>query len=239
MSQYIEENETIIFNKQKILVDELNIKQPVIFDVGANIGQSIDKYKSQMPQSIIHSFEPNSETFSTLVNKYKNSRDIYLHRTALSNFIGSAQFHVTNVPEASSLLSPEPELMKLSIDNKYNFNTVDVECETLDHNAKNNNIADIDILKLDVQGTELDVLEGANKILTAQQIKIIYTEITLAKTYTGQYDFSSLLSFLQEKGYQLWDFMPFTYTSSGRLWFANAIFLSVKCVDVLEEKSRC
>ena len=57
----------------------LKNSRPVIFDVGANVGQSIIKYKKQIPKSFIYSFEPSPETYKTLIrtaNQYESVKAI-------------------------------------------------------------------------------------------------------------------------------------------------------------------
>ena len=55
---------------------------PLIFDVGANIGQSIEKFRSLFADPLIHSFEPGLESFSILRSKYRGTPAI----AALNNF---------------------------------------------------------------------------------------------------------------------------------------------------------
>jgi len=199
---------------------------PTIFDVGANIGQSIDLLKEAFPESKIHSFEPNPEIFPLLNNKWGAIPSVILHPLALNSKSGTFPFHITNVPEASSLLYPDPKLMELSVDHKYDHKTIKVECITLDQFCQNNGINCIDILKLDVQGAELEVLKGASKQLSLGTIAILYTEVNFAETYSGQMELEELLRFCSQFGYKLWDISPFVYTRSGRVWTANTLFLS-------------
>ena len=56
----------------KFLIDN---PQPVVMDVGANIGQSIDRYKQIFKSPIIHSFEPSEKEFNYLKEKYKNFKE--------------------------------------------------------------------------------------------------------------------------------------------------------------------
>jgi len=66
------------------LIDYLSYnKQPLIFDVGANAGQSIEIYKKLFPESIIHSFEPNSYELNKLLIKYKDNNKIILNNYAV------------------------------------------------------------------------------------------------------------------------------------------------------------
>ena len=63
-------------------------RRPVIFDVGANVGQSIDLFSQLFPQSSIYSFEPAADCFALLKRKYKNDR-VRLFQAALSSSDGA------------------------------------------------------------------------------------------------------------------------------------------------------
>ncbi len=61
MTRVYKENEEITFAKQKDIMDKIHIHKPIVFDVGANVGQSILQYKKIYPQAFIYSFEANQE----------------------------------------------------------------------------------------------------------------------------------------------------------------------------------
>ena len=58
---------------------------------------------------------------------------------------------------------------------------IDVQTQTLDYFCFSNNIKCIDLLKLDTEGNEFNVLKGAEKLLSENRIKVIYTEISGTK----------------------------------------------------------
>lgn len=234
MTTYLEDRERESFAKLKNVVLGLELQRPLIFDVGANVGQSISIFKKSFPQSVIHSFEPNPDMFSLLEEKWGGDNDIALYPYALNSKSGIFPFHVTNVPEASSLLPPDPKLIKLSVDKKYNSRIIDVECATLDTFCFKNKISSIDLLKLDVQGAELEVLKGAKDLLQKEKISVLYVEAGFAEAYTGQMEFKDLMIFCSEYGFQLWDISPFLYTRTGRLWWANTLFLNKAACQKME-----
>lgn len=234
MTTYFADKETESFKKLCSLVDTLKISKPVIFDVGANIGQSIELYRTFFPESVIHSFEPNPEAFTILEKQWGYTEGVSLYPKALNSNPGTFPFHVTNVPEVSSLLHPDPKLMKLSVDNKYDFKKIEVDCITLDQFCSDSCISP-DILKLDVQGAELEVLKGGDKLLASGTISLLYVEAIFAESYNEQMTFENLLIFCSQHGYKLWDISPFVYTRTGRLWYANTIFISNKATLTIEQ----
>ncbi len=94
----------------------------------------------------------------------------------------------------------------------------------------------IDILKLDVQGSEIKVLQGAKKLLEAGRITIIYSEITFADTYNNQTRFIDILSYLNLFNYEIWDIGSFLYTRNDRIWAANLTFLHSSAANIIEMK---
>lgn len=210
----------------------------MVFDVGGNIGQSILHYRNALPECRIHSFEPNPDAFAELESQWGDCGEVSLVRLALAEKAGVMDFYATRRSEMSSLLVPEPWLNILSPDRKYDFTALQVQCGTLDAYCKEMNIDHVDILKIDVQGGELRVLEGGGGLLAAGRVGLIYLEVNLAATYVDQMSLAKLLEYLEPLGYQLWDVLPFVYTGAGRAWTANALFVCPEWVKVVENAAR-
>ena len=74
-------------------------------------------------------------------------------------------------------------------------------------------------MKLDVQGAEFAVLQGAQEVLSRQRVSLIYTEIILCPTHEQQHKLHEYLAFLDAHGYELLDFynpVRHVATSSSR-----------------------
>lgn len=233
---YLAEREEESFQRHCRLAKCLMNNGIHIFDIGANIGQSITRYRAQYPNCVITSFEPNPAAFSQLEKNWGGIPGITLNRLALSNSIGQVSFYATRVSEASSLLKPTERIMSLSLEHKYDYETVNVSAMTLDHYCHVSAIDNIDILKLDVQGSELSVLQGADKLLQTGKIRLIYSEITFAETYTNQASYIELVSYLCQLNYELWDIGSFLYTRNDRLWAGNLIFVHASAANLIETK---
>lgn len=96
--------------------------------------------------------------------------------------------------------------------------TVRVSSVTLD-DYTNSSETTIDYLKIDTQGSELKVLQGAEKLLNAKRINLLKIEVSTVAVYQHQVLFSDIDLFLRNKGYVLVDFM--TYRQNYRPVFGK------------------
>lgn len=82
--------------------------KPLIFDVGANIGQSIKLFRKLFPNCEIHAFEPDPESFFMLRQKFSNHSTM-VNQSAVSDFEGFATLHVSELSETSTLVPPQSD----------------------------------------------------------------------------------------------------------------------------------
>jgi len=161
MSYHNQAVENAAFEKQKWLIARLQRKNITVIDVGGHIGESIEKYRLLFPDCRVYSFEPHPESFNILEQQYMPWNGVRCERLALGAKSGTATFYATRCSEASSLLPPEDLLRKRSAKRNYDFLKMEVPMDTLDRVAARLSLTGIDILKMDVQGSELQVLGGA------------------------------------------------------------------------------
>ena len=133
--------------------------------------------------SSIHSFEPIPQLFAQLKENIKPYNNIFPYSVALSDFTGNSEMFVSSGTSqfSSSLLTPKEHLTEHP---EVNFHTkIKVKTITLDHWAQDNNVDRIDLLWLDLQGSEPAVLKASPKILNT--VKAIYTEVSLKELYNA------------------------------------------------------
>lgn len=210
----------------------------LIFDAGANHGKITKKYKNIFSNSIIHCFEPEPNNFLQLKQEAENLSDCFLHQSALGDANGTITFHLTS---SSTMHSP----LELTDANKSPFyaesvyaqTQINVDQITIDEFCSNDqNIIDqIHILKMDVQGYELNVLKGASKMLSCGKIDIIYSEVLFNPLYKKQCNFSQIFDFLAGFDYVLFGIYDIRQGSNGQIGWADAIFIKQSIASELPD----
>lgn len=208
--------------------------RPVIFDVGANIGQTALHYRALFPGATIHCFEPFPPSFEQLRVAVGRDPHAQLHLLALAASSGSARLKVNRSAATNSLLPSDERAAHYwgggLLDTE---GEVEVVTRTLDEFCAAQGIGRVDVLKLDVQGAEYAVLEGARATLTAQRVDVLYMEVITAPTYVGQRELHDYLALLHERGYRLFDFYN-PARRDGRLIQSDIIFVSEEFLDRYE-----
>ena len=202
-----------------------NQKNPTIFDVGANVGNTCLHYKALFPDSTLYAFEPFPETFEKLRGMLRDQKTTFLHAFGLADLEGNRIFNSNTSPATNSLFKTARDASKAWGANILETQqSVSIPFTTLDSFSESHRIAAIDILKLDVQGAELLVLKGARRMLEERRIRLIYSEMLVASTYEGQPDIHETLEFLHDHHFQLFNLYNLG-TKDGRLRQMDAIFL--------------
>ena len=170
-----------------------------LIDVGANKGQFSLATFSLDPDIEIDCFEPFPASAVRLERWAKaTSPHIRVHRVALAAEKGSAEFHVTTREDSSSLFRPASGQEELGIRVK---DIILVATERLDSQLEAAAILRPSMLKIDVQGGELGVLQGASKLIDV--IDHIYLEVSFVELYENQPLFAETDAFLRSCGYRL------------------------------------
>ena len=188
------ENGSELFFIRNIL-DELidNNAAPVLFDVGANVGNYTRYLSEHLPEAKIFSFEPVEKTFNQL--KSTIDGNVKAFNIGFGDAPGKAVLYNTVDTTMSELSTTHKEILKDVFNKTDNVVAIAFDIDTIDHFCAKQGIKKIDFLKIDVEGNELSVLKGAEKMLDAGGIKVIQFEINAHNIYARVFlrDFYLLL----------------------------------------------
>jgi len=190
-NSYISGEEYVI---KQVLSQYIKQPAPFFFDVGANQGDYSLELRSSFPHAHIFAFEPNPYTFKILKSKLNLSTDI-----CCCLGLGSVQKHQTIYTYSDSLDSQHASVYKevlSDIHHAVGFANIEIEITTVDEFCKEHYIEQIDFLKIDTEGNELDVLIGASRMLAENRIRIIQFEFNEMNVISRVFlrDFYSLLN---------------------------------------------
>lgn len=199
-------------------------KIDLVFDVGANIGQYALLLRKAGYQGEIVSFEPLSIAYSQL--KTSSSTDKLWKvapRIAIGNEDSEITINISANTASSSVLNMLDSHLNVAPNSAY-VSSETVKVNRLDTIAPEyiENSSSI-FLKIDTQGFEKQVIEGAEQILS--QVKGIQVELSLIPLYQDQILFKEMIEFLNRLGYDLYAIVPgFSDRVTGRLLQMDGIF---------------
>lgn len=198
--------------------DSLVGKEIVFFDIGANQGQTINKMRTQYPETKIYAFEPSKNCFNVLKEKFDNT-NINIYNLAIGSSCGQLEFNEYSWNQLNSFLKRAYGSAKI-------VETYLVEVATVDDFCRENEISTINLLKTDTEGYELNVLKGASKMMGHNKIQFVYVEIFFNENYVGQSSFGDIYNFLLENRFELVRFYDVLYTEDGVASKTDALFIN-------------
>ena len=171
-------------DERNLLKRHLRKPNPLIIDVGANTGQYASLALSVHPDAKVISFEPQPAAFAKL-SSLAHARNFKAFPLAVGASAGQAQIFSEQSSNASEFASLVPGVIEDIHHNVSAGQTVDVI--TLDEFCATHEIEAIDLLKVDVEGAELEVLRGAEQLIAGGKIRMIQLEFnsmnTVSKTF--------------------------------------------------------
>lgn len=219
-----------------LALESENDRDGVAVDGGAFRGAVLTELLRTNAFSKIYAYEPDPDSFGHLKTIFEDHESIYLANLALGPQTSTADFYRGDFPATNSLL-PRPKTSMapyFPIDAAHHEKRP-VSVVTLDEECRRLAINKIGLLKLDLQGGELNALKGATNLLTQGKIGVLICEIVFIAKYHQQPLFHDISAFLENFGYSLYaiddvktgDYEENTGSLRRNQWNqADAIFLS-------------
>jgi FkbM family methyltransferase len=180
-----------------------------LVDIGAR-GGPMPQLVPLAPFSHYYACEPDTKEIQTLASRLKETaswQGITLMPEAISSLEGPATLYLTKQPGLSSLLKPNDAIVNryYRTDEFRILSTISIPTIRLDDAAERYGFRDASFLKLDTQGSELDILKSGRELLQQGGLVGLYVEVEFHPFYTGQPLFSEVDGYLQSFGFSLFN----------------------------------
>ncbi|RZK47804.1 MAG: FkbM family methyltransferase [Pedobacter sp.] len=188
----------------------------IIVDAGANIGSVSLDFAYYFPHSKVLAFEPVFSTYERLKLKTSKYNNIIPVQIALGE--GTYQVEISlNAEDTINSISSKPDEQNIS-------GKEVISVSTLDAYIKQNNILKVDLLKIDVEGFEFKVLEGADNLLS-NSIKAIVLEVGYERG-DSKVHFSDVENYMEQRGFQCCGVYDLSKSrDKKRLYYSNNLYI--------------
>jgi len=196
----------------------------IVFDVGANTGQFAAELRTVGYSGSIVSFEPLSDAFEALSKHAQPDANWQVHpRCAIGDFDGEVEINISGNSVSSSVL-PMTEAHSAAAEQSAYIGSERVPIFRLDSAAATYfSESSRYLIKIDTQGFEWQVLDGAGEMLQGAQG--VLCELSLVPLYEGQRLWQEIIQRLQNEGFTLWSIQNgFTDLRDGRTLQIDGIF---------------
>ena len=200
----------------------------LLIDIGANLGEFSRSFRRLFHRSHIVAFEPASDAFEVMKYSFKEHKNVFVENIGISDISGEKEMYVPKDNKLSGFAAYTDNLntwRKMDIGNlqTVNVSTLDSYESTIE---KMKNTASVDkvVVKIDVQGHELNVLNGGGTVL--RKADMVLCECTFAPVYKGlEPSFSRVCSILYEHGLRPIIFQDYGYQASNYAMERDVLFV--------------
>ncbi len=188
--------------------------------VGLDIGAAVEipwHWSEMIKFGFIYAVEPHKVSADLLREKYKNANYVVIQE-ALSADGGVKKLYMTNVPTGSSLLEPNLDYQYADPAYFVPWQTEEIETKTAEDVMQEYGIADIDSVKIDTQGTELEILSGFGDGYLNGLLSVEF-EAGVPGAYKNQTEFFKTHEFMTGYDFELFDLKP----ARGNIYLRDGI----------------
>ncbi|MDT4937492.1 MAG: hypothetical protein QOG80_1163 [Pseudonocardiales bacterium] len=190
-----------------------------VIDVGANVGRwSAGILRLCRPDRLL-AIEPQPSVLDALRRRIGENPAVEIVQAAVGRETGTIDFHVTSHVDGASVLRPRTEMNEIYGVGYDVVETMPVRVVRLDDIAAD--LDEVTLLKIDVQGYEQFVLEGAEQ--TLQRTRHVVLEVLFASHYEDDLLFADLDTLMTARGFALVNVAP-PFTHEGRALWSDAVY---------------
>lgn len=203
-----------------------------VLDIGANVGNVSKAALQSYPECNVICFEPVQETFAVLKKKLDPySKRVHMYNIALSDHSGKGTINLTNFDGANSIM-PQADFHKNFNPHVQEVGSEEITLVTLDEFSGNLPAQYIDIMKIDVEGYELAVLNGGAKFIE-HNVDTIIIEIALMRDASwdrqGIFD---IFHILNKMGFRLINIIDLCHVHGD----SNMMLVQMDCIFRKKDK---
>ena len=202
---------------------DINKENAYIIDIGCADGGTSKYFARKFPKCKVIGYEPELSSYNKAVKLCKKSANVSIKNVALAKNSGSASLNITANHLSSSLNKlNEPEITKEDKIQQERFKIIETQIvNTKNLDDETAAISGILLIKMDTQGTELDILQGAAE--TLKKTRFILIELNNHHLYENTCQYYEIDALLREKRFKLMD-MIVTYRSQGMVTEYDALY---------------
>jgi len=192
-----------------------------IVDVGANRGQFTLFALERFPTANVHSIEPHPGALKVLERVAATDPRVRVYRTAAGATRHEAVLQLSNEDDSSSFLPVNERYLRVW-PNTFTIGSDQVQVERLDGLLAQRDLIPPALMKIDVQGTELEVLRGTGEMLG--DFNEVFVECSFTELYDGQALADDVIGYLRERGLRLVGIYAPAYDALGNALQADLLF---------------
>lgn len=200
-----------------------------VVDIGANRGQFSLAARRWAPGVKVFAFEPLSGPAAVFRKVFAGDARVRLFQAAIGPQAGEAVIHVSAADDSSSLL-PISGLQERLFPGTGEAATEKIRVGRLGDFVSAEDIEAPALLKLDVQGFELEALQGCEDLL--DRFAHVYVECSFVELYTGQALADEVIAWLRERGFRLSGVYNLGYDGRGQAVQGDFLFISTDYTDL-------
>lgn len=202
-----------------------NLHCRTVVDIGANRGQFALVARYCFPDARIISFEPLFVPAKLYQRVFEGDQNVSLYHAAIGPDTGRATMHISKRDDSSSLL-PITERQNSLFPGTFEEAISEIKIGPLKEFVRSDEITAPALLKVDVQGYELEALKGSEELL--EKFDYIYAECSFVELYKGQAMASEVIGYLYERGFGLEGAYNSSYDPNGKAIQADLLFMRRK-----------
>src|SRR5262245_30157867 len=201
----------------------------VIFDIGANVGESVAAFRSSFPESDVYAFEPSPRSFEKLRERMRNDPHVKPLQQAVGDHDGTAILHQNSADDSNSMLANSSPLYEFApMEMCEPLRDIEVPITRIDTFCAKNGIRQIDLLKVDSQGFERQILAGAGSLLNPGFIRGLFLEVLFVDLWESQSWAGEVMERMRSSGFRLFGITNVSYDEANGWKWADALFLNDK-----------